>query len=68
MEIYFCIQDFGVNFVRSTLGSAPGLLVGMGLGSGHSLWLTLTQMEEGKLSSCSHEVSSSENRMSSCVR
>ena len=49
------------------LGSAPGLLVGMGLGKGHSLLLTLTHIEEGKLSSCSHDVSSKENLIKICI-
>ena len=42
-------------------GSMPGLLVGMGLGRGQSLPFILTQTEGGKLSSCSHDVSSREN-------
>ena len=40
------------------LGSTPGLLVGMGFGKVCSLPLTFTQTEDGKLSSCSHDVSS----------
>ena len=40
------------------LGSTPGLLVGMGFGKVCNLPLTFTQTEDGKLSSCSHDVSS----------
>ena len=40
------------------LGSTPGLFVGMGFGKVCSLPLTFTQTEDGKLSSCSHDVSS----------
>ena len=34
------------------LGSAPGLLVGIGVGRGHTRPLIFTHMDEGKLSSC----------------
>ena len=40
------------------LGSTPGLLVGMGFGKVCNLPLTFTHTEDGKLSSCSHDVSS----------
>ena len=34
------------------MGSAPGLLVGIGVGRGHTRPLIFTHMDEGKLSSC----------------
>ena len=43
------------------LGSTPGLLVGIGFGKVTSLLFTLTERLDGKLSSCSHDVSKRQN-------
>ena len=42
-------------------GSTPGLFVGIGVGNGHILSFTFTAIFGGKLSSCSHVVSSRQN-------
>lgn len=43
-------------------GSTPGLFVGIGLGNAHALLFTLTLTFGGKQSSCSVDVSSTQNR------
>ena len=54
LNLHKCVILIGFG---GLLGSTPGLFEGIGFGNVCKRPFTLMQMEAGKLSSCSHEVS-----------
>ena len=58
LSLHKCVILIGFG---GLLGSTPGLFEGIGFGNVCKRPFTLMQMEAGKLSSCSHEVSERKN-------